>query len=464
MATNAPRTQIAKRPPSFRSTPTRVLSREQRGMKPNIWVQAGFGQPPSAAAMRAKGKTDGLGSIIDLIKNSRDMPVWNMDVIEQVRWGMRGPQTDESISANFGTEIDLFGSGKSVAGIDYVETTMAQPGQTQTYFIACYLGIHFEPAPLSWTARGNAWTVPETGVAAPPSPDVWTNNDLVDGALGAAIAAGTQAFVPANFIYGSWANQAFWHMARGYNLRWKIGQHINIMDEVLRHTAYMPPNAQEGSASSSEVEILNAILEANQRYVQLGAGLIFLPTNFVRLGSVTAAVGEGSGNVGVFSPTRDFDLVPATYGGMDLRSLLRNVSEFRRLTLPYVIKPGVPIGISFQENDTDQGNAMRAFLSITGNVPGTIPPIAVPAANINATFTAGGSGNVMLERQLDAATNTPQQVPVERATYKAGPAKISQMIKGFEVGEDWYMTMQNNPDIRDVVMAEAGIRFATQGS
>jgi hypothetical protein len=44
-------------------------------------------------------------------------------------------ETDINIEQNFGTTIDLFGSGKAPPGVDFVETTFAQPGQPQTYFI-----------------------------------------------------------------------------------------------------------------------------------------------------------------------------------------------------------------------------------------------------------------------------------------------------------------------------------------
>ena len=118
---------------------------------------------------------------------------------------------------------------------------MAQTGQTQTHFVACYIGFHMEPEPLCFTARGNASTHPTSAVAQPPSPDVFTQNDRANGALGTAVAAGTATFLPAVYRHGWWANYVCWHMARAYNLRWKIGQHVNIMDEQLRHTAYMPP-------------------------------------------------------------------------------------------------------------------------------------------------------------------------------------------------------------------------------
>lgn len=401
----------------------------------------------------------GLGSIIDLINNSKDNPVYNMDVIEQVRWGMLGPQTPASIRANFGAKIDLFGGGTSVPGIDYVETTMAQTGQTQTYFVACYLGFHVETEPLQWTTIGNAWTVPETGAAlVPASPDVWTSADSAAlGFTGEGSFLGQQ-LIPAVLEWGWWANYAAWHLVRGYNLRWKIGQHTNIMDEVLRHTAYMPPNAQDGSASSSEVDVVDFIATMNQRYGSLGSALIFLVANYLRLGS------NSSGGVapfpGVFLPTRDFDRVGATFGGMDLRSMLRGNSEFRKLALPYVIKPGVPIGLVLQENDTDQGDQMRRAMDITVGQGGVIPPTETEYSAINTTATSFAP-----ERSLDGIyPTTGQNLLNARTIFKGGDMKLSMMIKGFEVTEDWYNVMSTNADIRDVVMAACGIKFALQGS
>jgi hypothetical protein len=421
-----------------------------RTVKPNIEkMRAGLGSRDGLAA-------SGLGSIIDLINNSKDNPVYNMDVIEQVRWGMLGPQTPASIAANFGAEIDLFGSGKSVAGIDFVETTMAQTGQTQTYFIACYLGLHLETEPLQFDTIGNAWTHPETQTNPPASPDSWAVNDLsVAGGLGFGAEqpfAGT-LMLPAVMRHGWWANYAAWHLVRGYNLRWKIGQHTNIMDEVARHSAYMPPNAQEGSASDSEVDIVNFVLEMNKRYDALGSAFDFLPVDVLRIGI------QGAGGIPLFTPTRDFDRVGATFGGMDLRSMLRGNSEFRKLSLPYVIKPGVPIGLFLQENDTDQGDQMRNAMDITEGQGGAIPPLFVPDPNF------GTVSGAFTERTVDALNFVQTGgVLTARMPFKSGDFKISLMVKGFEVTEDWYNIMSANGDIRDVVMNACGIRFAIHGA
>jgi hypothetical protein len=423
----------------------------------------GMGANPNHEKIRAGLGSDhsGLGSIVDAIQASMQNPFYNMDVIEQVRWTMAGPQTDESVGKNFGAEIDLFGAGKSPEGIDYVETTMAQTGQTQTYFIACYIGFHIEPEPLCFTTKVNAWTHPDSAQAQPPSPDVFTANDVNNGCLGAAFQPGegvaSQFLIPGVLEWGWWANYVAWHMARGYNLRWKIGQHVNIMDEVLRHTAYMPPSAQEGSASSSEVDVATFIARTNFRYDQLGSALDALKINRIRIGSVAA-----SPNLGIFAPSRDEQFVGATYGGMDLRSMLAGNSEFRKLALPYVIKPGVPIGLVLEECDTIQANVMRQYLSITGGLGGVFPPVIVDEENISGVYDGGGTGFVALERTLDGV-NVSQALPVGTAIFKGGELKVSMLIKGFEVTEDWYNVMSQNADIRSVVMNACGIRFAMQG-
>ena len=217
----------------------------------------GMGASPNHEKIRTglAGDHSGLGSIVDAIQASMQNPFYNMDVIEQVRWTMAGPQTDESVGKNFGAEIDLFGAGKSPEGIDYVETTMAQTGQTQTYFIACYIGFHIEPEPLCFTTKVNGWTHPDSAQAQPPSPDVFTANDVNNGCLGAAFQPGegvaSQFLIPGVLEWGWWANYVAWHMARGYNLRWKIGQHVNIMDEVLRPG----PHAAERAGVGVELEV-----------------------------------------------------------------------------------------------------------------------------------------------------------------------------------------------------------------
>jgi hypothetical protein len=318
-----------------------------------------------------------------------------------------------------------------------------------------------EPEPLCFTARGNAATHPTAAVAKPPSPDVFTALDRLNGALGPAFSGPvgegpgpTQVMIPAVYRHGWWANYAAWHMARAYNLRWKIGNKTNIMDEVLRHTAYMPPSAQEGSASSSEVDLVTFVANCNKRYDSLGSALDFLPVDFLRIGSHFA----GAANIGNFTPTRDFEILGATYGGMDLRSMLNGNKEMRKLCVPYVIPRGVPIGLICEEHDPVQGDAMRQAMSITELLGGAIPPALTPDANWLAAPTLTGAA-VMLERTLDGF-DVPQQIDAERAIFKGGEFKISFAIRGFEVSQDWFSQLSSSADIRAAVFECNGMRFA----
>lgn len=401
----------------------------------------------------------GQSGLIDAINAAVACPLYNMPIIEQVRWGLNGPMLDVDVSKNFGAEIDLFGSGKAPQGIDYVETTMAQTGQTQTHMIACAILLHLEPEPLCWTALANGWTTPTVATTPPISPDVFDLNDVNNGALGPLVQSGEQALIQAFMEWGWWSNYAFWHLARGYNLRWKIGHHTNIMDEVARHVAYTPTNAQEGSASSSQVDVIKFFRYSNDHYRALGSSMIALPVNRIRVGSMT----NGIANVGDFKPSRDLQRVDATYGGMDLRSMLRGNSEARVLALPYIIRAGVPIGLILQECDTDQADQMRNYLSITYGFGGSAPADFTVDENIPSGLASpdGGPSPEGLELTLDPApVQVAQRMQSDSVIFKGGNFKLTLGVKGFEVTDDALTALSNNPALMEVVMAECNVRLA----
>lgn len=447
----------------------RLLSRPD----PSPFRTIGLGAKPDphrikAAGLGAQTRTnpEGLGDLVSSILSCKACPTYNMPIIEQVRWTLGGPLLDSTLTSAFGAEIDLFGSGKNVPGIAFVETTMAQPGQLQVPTLCCAIAWHLEPEPFEFTGQVNAWTRPVVGAQAPPSPDTFTLNDQINGALGAAIGnpAPTQIMVPGVLQWGWWAAYAFWHMARGYDLRWKIGQHTNIMDEVLRHTAYMPPNAQQGSTSGLNVDLTDFVRQTNNYYDQLGTALIALKVDFLRVGSVNLA---GPVNVGAFRPSRALQFAPTTVGGINLRELLGANSEFRKLTVPYLIQPGIPIGLVAQEADTIEADQMRRWLSITQSQQAGIPPIETDDANVLATTTVPGA-NVSREVVIGAATPPAaadfiaQQVDTGTAIFKGGEGKITLAIKGFEVDGDWASVLNANPDIRDAVMRECGCGYGAR--
>ncbi len=447
----SPRTKVNRTSPTEHERKLRTIGLGQRPDEHQI----------KAAGLGAISKDAGLGvyDLLDAVRESVKCPIWNTPVIESSKGTFLGPLLDSDTNRLFGDRIDPFGWSIAQDGIDQVDTTLAQNGELQVPTLVCGVGWHVNGDPAGFSMIGNGVTRPLGAVAGhPPSPDVWTANDLANGAIltAAQVEAG-MTIEMATMAWGWWTNYMFWQQARGYHLRWMVGQHTNIFDEFLRNTAYYPTNAQEGSSGSSDVDAMFFIRRMNNRYDQLGSGQVFLPVSHVRLGSVTVA----AANVGIFRPSRSGDLAPVTYGGIDLRKLLGNNSEFKKMTIPYFLDKGVPIGLYAQESDKAQADLMRAYLSITYGFGQTIPPQVTPDVNFTPGNTTGGVGtSVMLEQTLDVApavvVNVPQQVQTQRRMFKGGEFKQTIHLKGFEVDSDWYTMLQNNPQLRDAFLCECG--------
>jgi hypothetical protein len=308
------------------------------------------------------------------------------------------------------------------------------------------VGVHLETVPQGWTARGNAFTAPTAGQPAAFSPDFFTLNDF-NGAWGEGVSP---PVAPAFLRYGTWANDAFWYMVRAYNLRWTYGSLINILDEQLRDTAYMPPNAQEGSAGTSQQDIAEWVRQANEYYVgRLLSPVIFEKVDTLRVGSLSTLGGGG-----VFTPSRDFEFVDTVYGGADLRSKLACNSEFRTLSNPYILNPGVPIGLVFEEQNTDLADKFRAQFDASAGTAftagGTIPANFTDFANLNVGF-----GTAFNERTIDGVT-VAQQVQANRMEFKIGEALMSNEIKGWEISESLASIIRDNADLAAALCSECG--------
>jgi len=410
-----------------RDTPTRKVALG--------WVPETSGSNAATAQKRFIGRlTQQLAS-----------PTYNLPTIESVRIHYDGPLSPNDVQGSFGASINPFGASSVTPppGASSVESTFAEPGKLQTFGLVCAIGWHLEPIPWIWTTTGNAFATPESGTAKPISPDVFTGADAL-------------SIFPAVADFGGWQERFMYHMVRAYNLIWQFGSRTNIVRDSLRYTAYVPSNAQDGSASSSLRDTGYDINQGNEYYANtLGSPFIFLTMDHIRVGGI-GAISPGPAGSSSFRPYRN-DLVSATYGGSGVRAYLRGNTDFRKLTVPYLLKPGVPIGLRADVSDTDEQAMMQAWLSATDQLGGTIPATFTDFPNINTGAGAGGN-----ELQLDN-TVVSETMLAQRVYFKFAPFKITETIKGFELTDDQAAALQS-VDLSTALMQECGVQMSGGGN
>ena len=406
----------------------------------DITRKVGMGAWPSL--VNGLGAADRQKRFIGAVQGAMSAPTYALPNIETVRIHYDGPLSDAAVNASFGARIDPFNASSSSPppGASSVESTMAEPGKLQTYALILAIGFHLEPEPLAFELKGNALSpTPVSGVKQPVSPDAFSAADQViaTGTLG--LVAG-QTLVPADLQWGWWAEKAFYHMSRGYNLVWQWGQQTTIINDSLRFTAYTPSSGQEGGASSSEVDVNAFIQYTNNYYTQaaatggLGSNSIFLPLDRTRIGNMTLG---GNAGLSVYRPTRAYETVGATYGGMGLRSFLRGNTEWRKLTSPFLLKPGVPIGLRCDLTNSDDALLMQQWLSASQLLNGVVPGDYTAFRNINLGAGITGTAVIGAEPSLDNPV-APQGITTisDRVVFKGGGFKITMGIKGFELTDD----------------------------
>jgi hypothetical protein len=388
-----------------------------------------------------KGHAPDVERFVGRVKMQLGSPTYNLPTIESVRIHFGGPIAPNMLEGFFGTSIDPFGASRATPppGAQSVETTFATPGQLQTFGLVCAVGWHCEPEPMVWTTTGNAMLTPTTGTTKPISPDVFT------GADGLTI-------LPAVLDYALWQEQAFFHMARAYNLIWQFGSRTNLVRDSLRYTMYVPSNAQDGSASNSEIATAFFIQQMNSYYVsQFASPYVFLTMDRVRVGG-TGSLNDNTGA----SSFRSFrnDLAPATHGGAGVRAYLRGNTDFRKLAVPYLLKPGVPIGLRADVSDSFEQTLMQQWLSASFAVStGVVPAALTDFTNINM-----GAGAAAPELQLDN-TIFSETTLAQRLYFKGGPFKVTCTIKGFELTDDQAESLRD-VDLSMALQTECGMQMA----
>ena len=396
------------------------------------------------------------------IQSMQGMPTYNVPTIDSVTLHYDGPLTTEAVQGSFGTTINPLGANQESppAGCVQVDTTFAEPGKFQTFALICAIQWRLDIEPIEFTAKVNSWTAPATGAAKPVSPDMFNVNDtnISTGTLG---LGGSQTMTPADLEWGWWQGEAFFHMVRGYNLQWQYGHNFNLLNDTLRYTAFLPSNAQDGSASSSQVDVNYYARRTNDYYRQMfDTTQILLTIDRARLGNMTLPVGEGAiTGQSVYRPSRAYELVGATYGGSGLRNMLKGNNEFRRLSAPFLAWPGVPLGLKAVVSAQDDQLLMQNYLDASyGLGTGAIPASFTEDANVNvgpgiANIVAGVTG---MEPSLDTPIAPQfQQLLAQRNIFKGGGFKITVAFKGFELTPD-QAAMVSQIDFQTVLKSECG--------
>jgi hypothetical protein len=270
---------------------------------------------------------------------------------------------------------------------------------------------------------------------------VWTVNDINNGALGTEVGDSEDlAFFPASLEWGADVWRAGWNFINAYQFQWRTSQRELVLNELAADISYFGSFADAEAAGTSEVAIIEYVATVNATYRSKDSATIFLPVNFRRVGSVTTA-GPGGLNIGIFHPTRDFDLAPVTWGGLRWQGYGCRGQMYRPVESPCFLERGIPIGMQFVVQDAVHQASMLEALTINNEPFGTN---VLPDVNVTAGPTAGGA-NTMLEQTLDTSPFLiPQQLYVGNQVFKGGILKLAIKLKGWEMPGGWKSYCQTN--------------------
>jgi hypothetical protein len=362
-------------------------------------------------------------------------------VIEYVTWTVDLPVSDANLEATFGDEIDVLQNPKSVPGVASVDSSFVINGILQVDMLVIGFGIHGFAEPQNGTQIGNYINPAPSAAAVNVSPDAFTQNDVVNGALGTDIGtggvAGATTIIPAELEWGVCAQNALWHLMNAYQFQWVMQQRYLLINELAADVAYFGSYAEADGAGSSQEAFQRLVRRANNHYSTLGAPGAFVPVNATRIGSRTVS-GE---NVGVFHPTRAYDLLDVTYGGLRVQGMTGMIQPFRKLFKPVLLEKGIPIGMLLKAQDEYHQMLMTQYMSQTDSLGGTVSTISVGPTTSGLTST---SANQFLELTLDATpVVVAQQVNTDRVLLKGGAIQLAILIKGFEIWGPWKQYIMN---------------------
>ena len=369
-------------------------------------------------------------------------------VIEYVTWTIDLPVPQIAIDGTFGDEISILQNDNSVPGVTSVDSSFVMNGLLQVDMLVVGFGIHGFAEPQNGSQIGNYVTPAPAPGAVPVSPDSFTVNDttLHAGVNALGFGAGT-TMTPSILEWGVDAQNALWHLMNGYQFQWIVQQRYQLIKELCADVAYFGSYAEAVAAGSSQQAFQRYVNRVNAKYSSAGIGDpgAFIPINAQRVGSVTT-LGPGGDNVGVFHPTRAYDLLDTTLGGLRAQGMSGMTHPFRKLPKPVLLEKGIPVGMKLFAQDAYHQQLMQQYLSnndnnINGGGTHTTMPIG---AGVSGLTAAGTAGTTFDELTLDLTPLIQSQVvQTDRVLLKGGALQLAILIKGFEVWGPWKQYVQS---------------------
>lgn len=376
----------------------------------------------------------------------------NIPVVEEVVWTVPLPLTAEQAQSTFGDTVNVLSGSSAVPGVASIDSTFLINGILQTDILAQGIGVHVFCEPMSGSTIGNAFEGPTS--SGPPvqiSPDVFTANDLTSGSTGIISSTTSPAITPAVFEWGAATWRTGWNFINAYQFQWKTSQRELVLNELAADISYFGSFADAEASGTSEFPVAELVAFCNAQYRAQDSNAIFLPVSHRRVGSVTAGTGSPI-NIGIFHPTRDFDLMPVTWGGLRWQGYGCRGQMYRQVESPCFLERGIPIGMIFIAQDAVHQAQMIEAMTIDNepfgynvqpdvNVNG-FQALGNAITSVSATDLAGGGA---VEQTIDATPfYSSQQVSVNRYIFKAGIFKLGIKIKGWEMPGGWKQYCQEH--------------------
>jgi len=358
-------------------------------------------------------------------------------VIEYVTWTIDLPVADAVIDGTFGDEIDVLQNPKAVPGVQDVDSSFVINGILQVDMLVIGFGVHGFAEPQQGSQIGNYVNYQPAGGAIPNSPDSFTTNDVAGLGL-----TGAQTMTPATLEWGVCAQNALWHLMNAYQFQWIMQQRYLLISELAADVSYFGSYAEAVAAGSSQQGFKRYVNRVNNKYQSppISDPGTFLPITSQRIGSVSGPVA----GQGVFHPTRAYDLMDVTYGGLRTQGMTGMLQPFRKLFKPVLLERGIPIGMVLKAQDEYHQTLMKQYLSNNDHGLGgthTTMPISSTVAGLTATTI---SELTFADTAFASTVLVNQQVQTDRVMLKGGALQLAILIKGFEIWGPWKQYILNH--------------------